>query len=213
MNLGPVAWRTIPALACALTLAACGTVPSQVTAQTPASSSPPGSSSPTVSASPSPQSQACDASQLAITLTHTGALGGQAGGYLTFTNESGDTCRLTGWPTVVGVSKLGTTATLSHARSTMFGAWQFSSPMPVVDLPPGKSAYAVVAADDHPVGSAATCPAPYVKLRVTVPGSSGSTTLSAWLPGADSYLPTCTSITGKPTYVISDIVPRSSLPH
>jgi hypothetical protein len=95
----------------------------------------------------------------------------------------------------------------------MFGAWQFASPMPVVDLPPGKSAYAVVAADDNPAGSAASCPAPYVKLRVTAPGSSASTTLSAWLPGANSYLPTCTSITGRPTDMISDIVPLSSLAH
>jgi hypothetical protein len=156
---------------------------------------------------------ACAGSQIAVTLTHTGALGGQAGGYLTFTNKGTGTCRMTGWPSVTGVSKSGASAALAHAQSTMYGAWQYSSPQPVVTLTPGSSAYAVVAADDNPAGTASSCPGPYTDLRVTVPGSSAATTLSAYLPGAGSYLPTCASIKGKPTDETSDIVPLSSLAH
>ena len=82
----------------------------------------------------------------------------------------------------------------------------------MVTLPPGGSAYAVVAADDHPTGNA-SCPAPYVRLRVSAPGTSGSVMVSAWLPGAGSYLPSCPSITGSPTGEVSAITPLSSLPH
>lgn len=157
--------------------------------------------------------QECAGSQIAITLTHTGALGGQAGGYLTFTNKGTSDCQIAGWPSVTGVTKSGASATLEHARSTMFGAWQYSSPEPVVNLAPGESAYAVVAADDNPAGSASSCPAPYAELRVAAPGSPAATTMSAWLPGANSYLPTCASVAGKPTDEISDVVPLTSLPH
>jgi hypothetical protein len=157
--------------------------------------------------------QACAGSQIVITLTRTGALGGQAGGYLTFTNKGANTCQITGWPSVTGVSRTGASAVLAHAQSTMFGAWQYSSPAPTVTLAPGASAYAVVAADDNPVGSATSCPAPYVELRVTAPGSPAATTVSAWLPGASSYLPTCASVSGKPTDEVSDVVPLTSLAH
>jgi hypothetical protein len=95
----------------------------------------------------------------------------------------------------------------------MYGAWRSVSPIPAVDLSPGKSGYAVVVADDNPAGSAASCPAPYVKLRVTAPGTSASKTLSAWLPGANSYLPTCQTISGHPSDETSYIVPLSSLAH
>ena len=49
----------------------------------------------------------------------------------------------------------------------------------MLTLQPGDSAYAVVAADDHPAGNAASCPAPYVRLRVTPPGSSASVMVTA----------------------------------
>jgi hypothetical protein len=120
---------------------------------------------------------------------------------------------MTGWPSVTGVAKSGASAALAHAQSTMYGAWQYASPQPVVTLAPGSSAYAVVAADDNPAGTASACPAPYADLRVTVPGSSAVTTVSAYLPGADTYLPTCASVSGKPTDETSDIVPLSSLAH
>lgn len=185
------------------------------------SASPSAPESPSASASPSPSASAestggltaCSGSQLAITLTHTGALGGQAGGYLTFTNKSTSPCQISGWPGVTGVSKTGTSAALAHAQSTMYGAWQYSAPVPLVYLAPGDSAYAVVAADDNPAGSASSCPSPYAQLRVTVPGSTTAATVSAYLPGADTYLPTFASISGKATDETSDIVPLSKLAH
>jgi hypothetical protein len=156
---------------------------------------------------------ACTTSQLRITLTYTGALGGQAGGYLKFTNDSHATCSLTGWPVVAGVTANGHATTLRHARSTMYGAWRYSAPLPVLTLRPADSAYAVVAADDQPAGSQTRCPAPDVRLRVAAPGNSGTVLISGWLPGADSYLPTCTSINGSPTGETSAITTLSKLPH
>jgi len=148
-----------------------------------------------------------------VSITNSGALGGQAGGYLRFTNDGGVACQMIGWPVVVAVTAAGKATTLRHAQSTMYGAWQVPSPLPVVRLQPGASAYAVVAATDRPAGSAASCPAPYVRLRVRPPGGSGGVVVSAWLPGAGSYLPACTSISGSPTGEVSAITSLSSLPH
>jgi hypothetical protein len=157
--------------------------------------------------------EACTTSQLKISITDTGALAGQAGGYLKFTNDSRTSCRMSSWPAVVGLTATGKATRMRNLQSTMFGAWRYTSPPPVVLLSPGDSAYAVVAADDHPAGSSTRCPAPYVRLRVSPPGGSESVTISAWLPGARSYLPSCTSAKGSPTAGASTITTLSSLPH
>jgi hypothetical protein len=191
------------AVACALTLAACASAnpPSAAAPSTPASTAP--------GSDPPDGSHECAASQLKISLTNTGALAGQAGGYLKFSNQAGTPCRITGWPAVTGLTAAGTATPLRHAQSTMFGAWQRVSPLPVLTLQPGQAAYAVVAAQDQPVGGNATCPAPYVHLRVTPPGGSKSVVLSAWLPGARSDLPACRSVSGSPTAEISSITALS----
>jgi hypothetical protein len=188
-------------MACALALAGCGSTPAATTAASaPAASSAPGTA-------------ACATTQLKVGITNTGALGGQAGGYLRFTNDGATACRMDGWPVVVAVTAAGKATTLRHAQSTMYGAWQAPASLPVVKLKPGGSAYAVVAASDHPAGHAGHCPAPYVRLRVSPPGGSGSVAVSAWLPGAASYLPSCLAINGSPTGEVSAITPLSSLPH
>jgi Protein of unknown function (DUF4232) len=193
------AWAAVAA--CALALAGCGSTPAGSTAASaPADSSAPGLA-------------ACATTQLKVGITNTGALGGQAGGYLRFTNDGTTACRMHGWPAVVAVTAAGHATTLRHAQSTMYGAWQAPASLPVLTLKPGDSAYAVVAASDHPAGSAGHCPAPYVRLRVSPPGSSGSVAVSAWLPGAGSYLPSCTSITGSPTGEVSAVTPLASLAH
>jgi hypothetical protein len=120
---------------------------------------------------------------------------------------------MTGWPAVTGLTAAGKATALRHAQSTMFGAWQYVSPLPVLTLQPGEAAYAVVAASDLPAGHNASCPAPYVQLRVSPPGTSASVVISAWLPGAGTYLPACTSISGVPTAEVSAITALSSLPH
>ena len=210
---------SVAMLACGLALAACGSTPAPGGAPA-AGSSPSAADAPSATSTPSATADssaaglaACATTQLKVSLTYTGALGGQAGGFLRFTNDGTTACRMTGWPAVVAVTAAGKATRLRHAQSTMYGAWQAPAPLPVVKLNPGGSAYAVVAASDHPAGSAGHCPAPYVRLRVSPPGGSGRVVVSAWLPGARSFLPSCTSITGSPTGEVSAVTPLSSLAH
>ena len=191
----------LAAAACGLVMTACG------------SQNSPGSPGSQSAASASASASACVTSQLKISIIDTGALAGQAGGYLRFTNNSHALCRMSGWPVVIGLTATGGTTRLRHLQSTMFGAWHYAAPPPVLTLRPGDSAYAVVAADDHPAGGNTRCPAPYVRLRVSPPADSGNVTISAWLPGAASYLPACTSANGSPTAGTSTITALSSLPH
>ena len=205
-----VTFGVLAVAACGLVITACG---SQVA---PGAASSATSSADTTMSPSSPSAAgtgACITTQLKISLTNTSALAGQAGGYLKFTNDSGTPCRMSGWPTVTGLTATGQATRLRHMQSSMFGAWHYSAPPPVVTLQPGDSAYAIVAADDKPAGGNARCPAPYARLRVSPPGNSGHVTISAWLPGAVSYLPSCTSANGSPTAGTSTITTFSNLPH
>jgi hypothetical protein len=204
-------------------VAACGLVMTACASQNPpgaassATSSAATTTSPSTAASPSSPSaagvDACATSRLKISLTNTGALAGQAGGYLRFTNDGGTPCRMSGWPAVTALKATGQATRLRHLQSSMFGAWQYTAPPPAVTLQPGDSAYAIVAADDRPAGDNTRCPAPYVRLRVSPPGDSGHVTISAWLPGAASYLPACPSASGSPTVGTSTVTTLSRLPH
>jgi Protein of unknown function (DUF4232) len=203
----------LAAAACGLAVTACGSQASpgaSAAGTTAASAKSPDSPSP---AGDSSSPAACTTSGISVTLTNTGALGGQAGGYLKFTDQGRVPCRMTGWPVVVAVTTAGTATAARHAQSTMFGAWRYAVPLPVVVLKTGDSAYAVVAASDEPAGSSTHCPAPYVRLRVSPPGDRDYVTISAWLPGARSYLPACTAIDGSPTAMTSAMTTLSRLPH
>jgi hypothetical protein len=242
MRVHQAAAITLTAGLCALTVAACGSQGGLGSAQgatsaasTPATPTPSmtvsATAAPSVSATsapaatPTPASTAtagttsssggstCVTSQLGIALVNTGALAGQAGGYLKFTNDSQVTCRITGYPVVTGLTAAGQATTLRHAQSTMFGAWTYASPPPVVTLHPGDSAYAVVAAVDLPVGSQTSCPAPETRLRVAAPGSGGTVLVSAYLPGAGTYLPACAMASGSPSGEVSTITTLSRLAH
>jgi len=207
-----------------LAVAACGLVMTGCASQNQpgaasSATSPAGTATSPAGAATSPSSpsaagvDACATSRLKISLTNTGALAGQAGGYLKFTNDGGTPCRMSGWPDVTALKASGQATRLRHLQSSMFGAWQYTAPPPAVTLQPGDSAYAVVAADDRPAGDNTRCPAPYVRLRVSPPGDSGQVTISAWLPGAASYLPACPSVSGSPTAGTSTITTLSRLPH
>jgi len=213
---GAVARSRAAAMA-ALAAAACGFVVAACAGQSSPAAAPsagrtegptrvPGSSAPA-------STDTCAAAELKVGLSHTGAIAGQAGGYLTFTNEGRAPCHMTGWPLVTGLTAAGTATPFRHAQSTMFGAWHDAAPQPVVTLQPGDSAYAVVAAGDQPAGTSAHCPAPYVRLRVGPPGGAGTAIIAAWLPGAGSYLPACTSVDGSPTAETSAITTLSRLAH
>jgi hypothetical protein len=196
--------------ACGLAVTACGNQSPQAAPFARTTETTGGAT--TAPSSPSPGSiESCVASQLKVSISDSGALAGQAGGYLRFTDDSRTPCRMTGWPVVTGLTAAGTATLLRHAQSTMFGAWHYTAPPPVVTLRPGDSAYAVVAANDNAAGGNTHCPAPYVRLRVSPPGDSENVTISAWLPGAVSYLPACTSADGSPTAGTSTITTLSSL--
>ena len=203
-----ITFGVLAVAACGLVITACGS-----------QNSPGAASSADATRSPSSPSAAtaavgaCVTAQLKISLTNTGALAGQAGGYLKFTDDSGTPCRMSGWPAVTGLTATGQATRLRRMESSMFGAWHYTAPPPVVTLQPGDSAYAIVAADDKPAGDNAGCPAPYARLQVSPPGDSRNVTISAWLPGAASYLPSCTSANGSPTAGTSTITTLSSLPH
>ena len=205
--------------ACGLGITACASQAAPGAASSSSATSPANNTTSPADNTASPSSAsvadtgACVTSQLKISLTNTSALAGQAGGYLKFTNNSGTPCRMTGWPAVTGLTASGQATRLRHLQVSMFGAWHYSAPPPVVTLQPGDSAYAIVAADDKPAGNSNRCPAPYTRLRVSAPGDSGNVTISAWLPGASTYLPSCASASGSPTAGTSTITKLSSLPH
>ena len=219
-----VTFGLLAVAACGLGITACASqaapgAASSATSPANSTTSPANSTTSPANSTTSPSSAsaagtgACVTSQLKISLSNTGALAGQAGGYLKFTNNSGTPCRMTGWPAVTGLTASGQATRLRHLQLSMFGAWHYSAPPPVVALQPGDSAYAIVAADDRPAGNSNRCPAPYARLRVSPPGDSGNVTISAWLPGAGSYLPSCASANGSPTAGTSTITTLSSLPH
>ena len=207
----------LAAAACGLVMTACASqnppgAASSATSSADTTTSPPGTTTPPSSPSAA-GADACVTSRLKISLTNTGALAGQAGGYLKFTNDSGTPCRMSGWPAVTALKATGQATRLRHMQSSMFGAWQYTPPPPVLTLRPGDSVYAIVAADDRPAGNNSRCPAPYVRLRVSPPGDSGHVVISAWLPGATTYLPACPAADGLPTAGTSTITTLSSLPH
>jgi hypothetical protein len=198
--------------ACGLGITACASQAAPGAASSSSATSPANNTTSPSSASAA-DTGACVTSQLKISLTNTSALAGQAGGYLKFTNKSGTPCRMTGWPAVTGLTAKGQATRLRQLQSSMFGAWHYTAPPPVVTLQPGDSGYAIVAADDKPAGNSNQCPAPYARLRVSAPGDSGNVTISGWLPGASTYLPSCASASGSPTAGTSTITTLSRLPH
>jgi hypothetical protein len=154
---------------------------------------------------------ACTSAQVRISLTGTGAAAGQEGGFLTFTNHGSSACTLTGFPVVTAMTAAGTATDVRSGASIFFGGWNMPNQRPVVSLAPGQSAYAALDDGDQPVGSATTCPPPYTKLQVAIPGGAPAT-ISAWLPAADAYLPGCLMINGSPDVAVSAIGPASDLP-
>jgi hypothetical protein len=210
--------NVVPAMlaGCAVAVAACGTVSPGGTSSSGGtlSAASAGSAPATQSGSPAAAAsgRTCGTGQLAVTLTNTGELGGQAGGYLQFTNNASAPCQLTGFPVVSGLTAGGQATTLKDAQSTMYGAWIAPSPLPVLTIAPGGSVYAVVAATDHPVGSG-SCGPPYTQLRVTAPGTASPVVVSGWLPGAGTYLPSCPSASGSSTAEVSAVTPLSGLAH
>ena len=117
-----------------------------------------------------------------VGLTHTG-------GHVAFTNRGHATCRLTGWPSLVGVTGAGTAKAAVHVRSTWYGP--YAKGVPIVTLRRGQTAEAAFSGSDVPPPGRKTCSPPFRRLRVTPPGSSRAVQLSAWFPPLGRYLPGC----------------------
>jgi hypothetical protein len=138
----------------------------------------------------------CTARQLTTSVVDTGGAAGTVGGWLRFLNTSSLPCRLSGWPTVVGVTASGAT-TLARRSNALLG--RPSGAALSVRLNPGDAAVAEFVGSDHPTAGAMTCPPSYRTLRVTPPGTGTSATL-----GSD--LPACAGIE------VSMVVPVASVP-
>ena len=205
----------LAAAACCLAVTACGSqaapgASSGGTAMAAAKS--PDSPSPAGGDSSSPA--ACTTAGISVTLTDTGALGGQAGGYLKFTDQGRVPCQMTGWPVVVAVTAAGTATAraaraVNHVRRLALHCAAACRAYSNQEIPPMRWWRPVTSR----LGSSTHCPAPYVRLRVARPGDRDHVTISAWLPGARSYLPACTVIDGSPTAATSAIMTLSRLPH
>ena len=126
------------------------------------------------------------------------------GGVLGLTNEGGAPCRLSGWPVLVALGPPGR-VTATRILS-VFGGPALTRP-PVVTIRPGAQAVAVLAVADGPGPGLATCPPPGRRLRVTPPGGSHSTVISAWIPHSGGYLPACSRVS------ISPVIARSLVPY
>lgn len=150
--------------------------------------------------------QPCSTSGLTIRLARSFAGLSHVGGYITFTNRTWSPCRLSGWPTVTAVSASGTRSVALHSRETWWGPYKNLTRIPIVILHHGQSAYTVFAGDDAYGEGQTRCPPPYRTLRVTPPGNTRATVISAWIPYLGQYLPSCDRI------VVSPVVPKNDLP-
>src|SRR5258708_38826266 len=161
--------------ACGSSSPAAGGKPSQPTASTSLATSAPATSAPSV------QVSACRTSQLAITLARSGAATAIVGGYSGFRNLSDNPCRLSGWPTLLGMTATGTTVKAKRLLTTMFGPNIQASPRVMLDH--GALAEAVFTGNEVS-GPCASGPLPtFPTLRVTPPRNTQSAPTSP-LPAA-----------------------------
>lgn len=144
--------------------------------------------------------QECRGGRLAISFVHHGAVMGQEGGLLRFTNVAVAPCRISGYPRVVAVAPNGRTVRASRSLQSMLFAtfWQHIPPVPKVTLQHGGSGYAGLGGADNPAAAGREnpnwrCPAAR-RLLVSPPGSRRRVALSGhlWRSGANQiYLPMC----------------------
>ncbi len=112
-------------------------------------------------------------------------------------------CRLSGWPRLVALTASGSAVPARHVVTTVFGPDIQTAPQ--VTLAPHALAEAVFAGGESG-GSCGSGTLPtYRSLRVTPPGNTRSTTVSAWLGAVGTYLPACGPVS------VSPVVPSASL--
>jgi hypothetical protein len=146
----------------------------------------------------------CALAQLRIALGHSFAADTVAGANIRFTNHSSRPCWLHGWPTLVFET---------HRHGRVMKAkdapdWQFADVKhigdPVVLLGPGQRADAIFDGADGPLSGVGTCGPGFRTIRVTPPGDSQHSTVSAWIAWLGDFMPPCSQIR------VSPILPSSA---
>jgi Protein of unknown function (DUF4232) len=141
----------------------------------------------------------CSLSDLSVTAVGGSAASNQEAILLKFQTKGRASCILHGYPKVVAL-RPGASSTAKERLSIYNGGWTGSEP-PVVVLQPGKSASAVVGgASSTRMGQSNACYRPsYRTVRISIPGSRGSVTISARLPKEGALcLPSCQGVTVTP---------------
>jgi hypothetical protein len=128
-----------------LATSAAATSAAATSASSPASAALPPTGSAAATSAPAAKAEpACTSARVGISLTGTGAAGGQEGGFLTFTNHGSSACTLTGFPVVTAITAAGKATDVRSGANVFFGGWNMPSQRPVVSLAPGQSAYAAL---------------------------------------------------------------------
>jgi Protein of unknown function (DUF4232) len=135
----------------------------------------------------------CRTSDLAISVTNTGAAAGNVGGYLLFENTTAVACTLQGAPTLTAKTLAGA-ATRARVAVVVGTPFPSLTQPPLVILEPDDKAFAAYGGSDNSGSDSATCPPPYHTFQVTPPGN----TIGAALPAFNSWLgqdqPSCVGI-------------------
>lgn len=147
----------------------------------------------------------CSLAQLRIAVGHSFAADTVAGANIRFTNRSRRACWLHGWPRLVF-------ATARHGRVVRAidaPDWQFADVQhigdPVVLLQPAQRADAIFEGADGPLSGVGTCGPGFRTIRVTPPGDSRHSTVSAWIAWLGDFMPPCSQIR------VSPILPSSAV--
>ena len=219
-----IAFGVLAIAACGLATAGCASqnAPAAASSPAPASASAPAgapsaaapSSGTPSAASPSAGSSAasgsCDAAQLKISLTHTGALAGQAGGYLEFTNAGSTPCRMSGWPAVDradgrGPDHVAAAHAIEHVRRVALQFAGTDGEPAAGRLPPTRSWPPTTSPPEAaPAPRAVHTPAgePAGRFGKRRPSPRGC-------PAPNSYLPACAAADGSPTAGTSTVTTLS----
>ncbi len=157
-----------------------------------------------------PTSSTCAAGQLRVRYQYAYPLMGSVYIAVAYRNLGPRPCALGGWPHVAGIRSDGRVV-----RALRTGMRSMFQPLlrdesrrpgaPKVVLRHGESAYSFLAAAAIRADSTAPCPR-YERLRLALPGSGRSVTLSGWVAGnLDDWIPACGRLWA------SQVLPRSTI--
>ena len=120
----------------------------------------------------------CPTKHLTVSLGPQDAGAGSVFQPVVFTNKGPGSCRLRGYPGVLGVRSDGSAVTAKHSPGRVR----------TVTLVKGGKASALVHASDVPVGGATACPPDVVALKITPPDNTVSVHAGVTLPSCGGLL-------------------------